>query len=151
MHPSDSLIQRKNWDYYKQSETNPNANSISGCDKFKRDRLVSEVEAIRLLNSGRGGDGGIVEVKINNVWGGICDDGFTISEANVLCRQLGFTLGAEQDFEELGEQYHDPINLFGLHCAGDENNVSSWKHYFNPYEFLTDQAILFLSLSKSLL
>ena len=87
MHPSDSLIQRKNWDYYKQSEINPNVNSISGCDNSKRDELVSEIEGIRLLNAGRRVDGGIVEVKINNVWGGICDDGFTISEANVLCRQ----------------------------------------------------------------
>ena len=119
MHTTDSLVQRKKWDYYKQNETNPYANSISGCDKFKRDRLVSEIEAIRLLS-----DVGVVEVKINNVWGGICDDGFTISEANVLCRQLGFELGAEQDFQKLGEEYNDPINLYGLSCNGDEHNVS---------------------------
>ena len=121
LHPSDSLVQRKSWDYYQQSETNPTVNSIKEC-RNRRD-IVTEIEAIRLLNSGRQADGGIVEVKINNVWGGICDDGFTISEANVLCRQLGFELGAEEGFDDLGDEYNDPINLFGLNCTGNEHNV----------------------------
>ena len=123
LHPSDSLVQRKSWDYYQQSTSNPTVNSIRDCRN--RRGIVTEIEAIRLLNSGRQVDGGIVEVKINNIWGGICDDGFTISEANVLCRQLGFELGAEEGFDELGEEYNDPINLFGLNCTGDEHNVSS--------------------------
>ena len=143
MHPSDSLVQRKNWDYYKQSETNPSANIISGCDKYKRDRLVSEIEAIRLLNSDRGTDGAIVEVKINNTWGGICGDGFSITEANVLCRQLGFELGAATDFDRLGEEYKDPINLFGLKCNGDEHNVSIWIREFSIIFTLNIYAILF--------
>ena len=120
LHPSDALIQRKNWDYYKQNETNPNTNAISGCAKYKRG-ISSEIEAIRLLGKS---DGGVVEVKINNVWGGICDDGFKLSEANVLCRQLGFELGALDKYRALGEEYDDPINLFGLSCTGDEHNVS---------------------------
>ena len=49
--------------------------------------------AIRLL-SGREAD--VVEVKVNGSWGGICDDGFSFSEAHVVCRQMGFELGAEQ-------------------------------------------------------
>ena len=84
---------------------------------------MTEIEAVRLLNSRGEVDGGIVEVKINNSWGGICDDGFTISEANVLCRQLGFELGAEDDFDSLGDEYNDPINVFGLSCTGNEHNV----------------------------
>ena len=81
---------------------NPDTNKISGCDRGTRDHHSStqhEVEAIRLLNGGRGnGAAGIVEVKIDNVWGGICDDGFTISEAHVVCRQLGFLGGATLGF-----------------------------------------------------
>ena len=49
--------------------------------------------AIRLL-SGREAD--LVEVKLDGKWGGICDDGFSFKEANVVCKQLGFELGAEQ-------------------------------------------------------
>ena len=123
LHPSDSLVQRKNWDYYQLSKSNPTVDSIKEC-RGRRD-IVTEIEAVRLLNSRGEVDGGIVEVKINNSWGGICDDGFTISEANVLCRQLGFELGAEDDFDSLGDEYNDPINVFGLSCTGDEHNV--WK------------------------
>ena len=59
---------------------------------MKTDNWVS-ISAIR-LTSGREAD--LVEVKIGGRWGGICDDGFSFNEANVVCRQLGFELGAEQ-------------------------------------------------------
>ena len=39
---------------------------------------------------------GSFQVEINGTWGGICDDSFTINEANVICRQMGFELGARQ-------------------------------------------------------
>ncbi len=38
----------------------------------------------------------------NNTFGGICDDGFGINEANVVCRELGYKLGAK---EALGNSY----------------------------------------------
>ena len=43
-----------------------------------------------------GREANVVEVKVNGSWGGVCDDGFGFSEAHVVCRQLGYELGAEQ-------------------------------------------------------
>lgn len=36
------------------------------------------------VNSGR------VEILYNNTWGTICDDFFTVQNAGVLCKMLGF-------------------------------------------------------------
>ena len=34
---------------------------------------------------------GLVEVCINNGWGGVCSDHFGTNDAEVICKQLGYT------------------------------------------------------------
>ena len=38
-----------------------------------------------IINEGR------IEICINNVWGTICDDNWSDTDANVACRKLGFS------------------------------------------------------------
>ena len=60
-----------------------------------------------------GREADLVEVKLDGKWGGVCDDGFSFNEANVVCRQLGFELGAEQVINGQGKNPTDlPGNIY---------------------------------------
>lgn len=77
---------------------------------------------------------GRIEVLYAGVWGGINSDGFsyrswTINEATVACRQLGYQAGAEA---ALANGVYGPVNgpvwLSSLHCYGNETNLMSCSH-----------------------
>eukprot|EP00095_Tigriopus_kingsejongensis_P002017 maker-scaffold419_size176504-snap-gene-0.37 protein:Tk02017 transcript:maker-scaffold419_size176504-snap-gene-0.37-mRNA-1 annotation:"hypothetical protein DAPPUDRAFT_316225" len=53
----------------------------------------------------------------------ICDDGFGINEANVICRQLGFELGAKEALNNLPGLPRRPILLDEVKCRGNESSL----------------------------
>ena len=116
--PFDSLLERKAWNYYSFNGTHD-----SNCRVTRP--AHTEIEGLRLINGG-GDDStvNIVHVKINGTWGGICDDGFSINEANVICRQLGYDLGAEIVKTGQGNNHEDHISLYDMTCTGDEPHIS---------------------------
>ncbi|XP_056011221.1 deleted in malignant brain tumors 1 protein-like [Ostrea edulis] len=74
-------------------------------------------------NSGR------VEVFHNNQWGTICDDGWGIKEATVICRMLGKPTGVAVP---LSNSYYgagsNQIWIDDLECAGNETNIGMCNH-----------------------
>ena len=77
---------------------------------------------------------GYIEIKPpHGEWGGICDDGFTVKEADVLCRQFGFDLGVANIGESSDVTYTRPMHLIGLKCQGSESNVSPRAIFFSRY------------------
>ena len=84
-----------------------------------------------------GGDNdheGRVEVRgMGHSWGGVCDDGFGLQEANVFCKAAGFRLGAKEavQLSRFGPTSDGKINLDEVDCEGHEEDLMDCK--FNPW------------------
>lgn len=86
--------------------------------------------AVRLAGEQQGRtDQGRVEVYYNGQWGTVCDDLWTINNAAVVCRQLGYrhALKAAKN-SEFGEGKHLKILLDDVQCEGTEANLLDCKH-----------------------
>ena len=71
---------------------------------------------------------GRVEVYHNGAWGTVCDDGWNITDASVVCRQLGYT-GAMSalSFAYFGEG-SGPIHYDDVACNGNETRLADCSH-----------------------
>ncbi|XP_033297335.1 uncharacterized protein LOC117204237 isoform X3 [Bombus bifarius] len=109
-----SLQPNKEYDYYEMKDRSIDCNGKFVCENRKcinktqvcngkndcndrSDESICTVEnldyQIRLAGSENDYEGR-VEVKILGVWGQVCDDGFGMIDAEVICKELGFGLGA---------------------------------------------------------
>ena len=66
--------------------------NIESMQIFILSPLVCTTGVVRLVGSSYAYRGR-VEICVNNVWGTVCDDYFGISDARVVCRQLGYSSG----------------------------------------------------------
>ena len=79
--------------------------------------------AVHLVNGDRPNEGR-VEVYHSNQWGTVCDDGWTIREANVVCRQLGYPLALEAPTNAHFGRGTGNIWMDNVHCIGNETHLS---------------------------
>nr|XP_058961641.1 uncharacterized protein LOC131788567 [Pocillopora verrucosa] len=71
---------------------------------------------------------GRVEVYYDGQWGTICDDAWDISDANVVCRQLGYTRANRAYSGATHGQGTGPIWMDDLACSGSESHVYDCRH-----------------------
>lgn len=86
--------------------------------------------AVRLAGEQEGRtDQGRVEVYIGGEWGTVCDDLWSLGNAAVVCRQLGYrhALKAAKN-SEFGEGKHLPILLDDVQCEGHEATLLDCRH-----------------------
>ena len=66
---------------------------------------------------------GRVEVFDGGVWGTICDDRWDINDANVVCKQLGFTGASSAHTSAAYGQGSGPIWRDYINCDGSESSL----------------------------
>ncbi|NXP04650.1 MARCO protein, partial [Thinocorus orbignyianus] len=73
--------------------------------------------SVRIAEGGRRGR---VEILHNGSWGTICDDGWDIQDANVVCRMLGYNRAVSAFTATAGS---GQIWLDDVNCRGSENSI----------------------------
>lgn len=101
---------------------------INNCGNRRDEEQCSHLGyEIRLSNEGYGR----VEVKILGQWGYVCDDKFGMQDANVVCHELGFKLGAS---EVHGNSFYPPAEageisfvMDEVDCLGNETSLKDCR------------------------
>jgi hypothetical protein len=84
--------------------------------------LFTRLKAGGNLGSGR------VEIMVDARWGTICHDNWSVSSANVVCRELGFgTAKSAFKNSEFGNG-HGPVYWTNVNCTGFETNFWDCGH-----------------------
>ncbi|XP_019618082.1 PREDICTED: protein jagged-1-like isoform X2 [Branchiostoma belcheri] len=77
---------------------------------------------------------GVVEVKIGGEWGRICDRNWGMTEANVVCRYLGYG-GATRSYRKaaanFGDYFSPEFSLSDVDCTGTEQSLQECYHDFD--------------------
>ena len=86
------------------------------------DESVAKEGAVRLVG-GMNALEGRVEVYVEGRWGTVCDDGFGLQEALVVCRQLGHSGVQEVRWNAYFGEGSDPISMDEVVLSGHRRAV----------------------------
>ncbi|XP_017843015.2 uncharacterized protein LOC108600134 isoform X2 [Drosophila busckii] len=98
---------------------------VNNCGN-RQDELRCEHLGYQLRLTGESPHMGRIEVKVNGQWGYVCDDKFGLRDADVVCHELGFKLGAA---EVRGNSYYEPPErnfnyvMDEIECRGNETQL----------------------------
>ena len=83
--------------------------------------------SVSLVNGGAANEGR-VEIWYFDQWHTVCDDSWSIADANVACRQLGYQEAAQAHPRAYFGQGSGEILLDNLNCTGTERSLLQCAH-----------------------
>lgn len=147
---SGGLIHADEWNYYELLSKSLNCQNSHICDNGKcianetvcngrndcgdnsdeKDCSWLKQKIQIRLSGGSKPNEGTIEVKAMDRWGLICDDEFDMKDGDVVCRHLGFPLGAlEIKKHTFFKPNHTSSFLIdNLSCKGNESSVADCHH-----------------------
>uniref|UniRef100_A0A0A9YIK1 Neurotrypsin n=1 Tax=Lygus hesperus TaxID=30085 RepID=A0A0A9YIK1_LYGHE len=148
---SGSLISGvSEWNYFERNSKTLRCNGLFVCDNGKclgssslcngRDECGDKSDekncswleqGIQLkLIAGASKTEGVIQVKALGEWGLICDDQFDMNDAHVVCRHLGFPLGAKDLKKDFGSPTTKVTKFLidDLNCTGSESTIADCAH-----------------------
>ena len=69
-----------------------------------------------------------MEVQHNDVWGTVCDYGWDLHDAQVVCNQLGFGQATAATHNAFYGEGHRQIWLENVNCVGTELTIEDCAH-----------------------
>ena len=84
-------------------------------------------KTLRLADGYRDGEGR-VELFRDGHWGTVCDDYWDINDAQVVCRELGYSRALLAPGTALFGEGNGHIWLDNVHCVGNETSIENCQH-----------------------
>ncbi|XP_041470836.1 scavenger receptor cysteine-rich domain-containing group B protein-like [Lytechinus variegatus] len=88
---------------------------------------VNDELEVRLID-GESASEGRVEVFYDGSWGTVCDDGWNLRDARVVCRMLGFQTAVRAASSAAFGEGSGSILLDDVNCIGNEDNLGECSH-----------------------